>query len=337
MPTPTGPLDLGDASPLGAPAGHGPVARLRAGATTKPILVVWFATVMFSTGPVMIAAASVSGPVFSFWRLWIGTVIVGTLALGAHRRSGGGPISPRGLRWTLLAGMAFAVHQLTLMVALRTTTVVDVSLMNTLAPLVVAVFAVRMFGERPGPRFRAWSLVAIAGAAVVAVAGSAGPQGNPAGVAFAAANVVFYSLYFVCSKRAREDITTMNFLAGATVVAAVLVSAYVLASAALFGTEPVSAINAHDLLLCLAVAALPGLVGHFSMTWSLKWVPANVPPVVMLAMPLLSGTLAWLLLGQAVTWVKVVGGALTLLGVAGAVRSASGTVAIEALDLAEET
>lgn len=330
------PLHLG-APAASPPAGPGAGRRLQAGAAAKPILVVWFATLVFSTGPVMIAAASVSGPVFSFWRLWMGVVIVGTLAVAAHRRAGGGPIGRRGITWTVLAGVAFAVHQLTLMIALRTTTVVDVSLMNTLAPLVVAVFAARMFHEHPGPAFRLWSLLAIVGAAAVAVAGSSGPQGQAAGVAFAAANVVFYSLYFVCSKRAREDITTLNFLAGVTVVAAVLVSVVVLGSTVLVSGPPVTDISAHDLVLCLAVAAIPGLVGHFSMTWSLKWVPANVPPVVMLAMPLLSGTLAWLLLGQSVTAAKVAAGAVTLVGVAGAVRASPGPVTIEALDLAEET
>jgi drug/metabolite transporter (DMT)-like permease len=80
------------------------------------------------------------------------------------------------------------------------------------------------------------------------------------------------------------------------------------------------------------------LVGHFSVTWSLRWVPANIPPVIMLAIPVLAGVLAWILLGQATTPVKVAGGLLTLLGVAGAVRSAGrDTLAGQALDLAEET
>ena len=56
------------------------------------------------------------------------------------------------------------------------------------------------------------------------------------------------------------------------------------------------------------VAAIPGLLGHFSMTWSLKFVPANIPPVIMLSLPFLSGALAWILLGQTITWVRVAGG-----------------------------
>ena len=294
---------------------------------------------MFSTGPVMMASSSASGPVFSFWRLWIGTVLLGALASGAYRRSPTGFPSKTGLRWTVLAGLAFGVHQVLFMTALRTTTVVDVTLMNTLAPLVVAVLAVPMFNERPGPAFRAWSVLAILGAITVAIAGSAGPQGQPVGVALSAGNVVFYSFFFVCSKRARDHITTMSFLAVSTLVAAVAVSVYVIGGNAIFGAgNDIAGISSHDLLLSLAVAALPGLIGHFSMTWSLKWVPANVPPVIMLSIPFLSGALAWLILGQTVAPVKILGGLITLVGVGGAIRASAGArgVVLEALDFAEE-
>jgi drug/metabolite transporter (DMT)-like permease len=325
--------------PVGSLGGERPeVTGWRSALVQRPILLVWFGTVMFSTGPVMVASSSVSGAVFSFWRLWIGVVLLGTLALGAQRRSST-TITRDGFRWTLVAGVTFAIHQVCLMAALHTTSVVDVTLMNTLAPLVVALLAVKMFDERPGSAFRAWSVVAIAGAVVVAVAGSSGPGGHPLGMALAAVNVVFYSFFFVASKRARDHIDIMTFLAMATAVAAMVVSFYVGMTGAIEGTGwSTFTISAHDLLLCLAVAAIPGLLGHFSMTWSLKFVPANLPPVIMLSLPFLSGALAWVLLGQTITWVKVAGGALTLAGVAGAIRSASGaSVTVEAIELAEET
>lgn len=298
----------------------------------RPVVAVWFGTVMFSTGPVMVAAAAVPGAVFSFWRLWIGSVLMVALA-AAQRRRTGVALTTAGVRWIVAAGVAFGFHQLLFMMALRATSVVDVTLMNTLAPVVVAILAVPMFGERPGAAFRLWSLVAIAGGVVVAVAGSSGPQGQPVGMLLAAGNVVFYSLFFVWSKRARDVVDTITFLAGMTVVAAVVVSASVLVS----GT-PVGDIGVHDLLLCAGVALLPGLVGHFSVTWSLKWVPANVPPVIMLSIPVIAGVMAWLLLGQGTTPTKVGGGLLTLLGVAGAVHAAgAGSTAAASLELAEES
>lgn len=310
------------------PTGHRVIDAVRA----RPVVAVWFGTVVFSTGPVMIAAASVPGAVFSFWRLWIGSILMVALAAAQHRRTGAA-VTREGARWIVLAGAAFGLHQLLFMIALRATSVVDVTLMNTLAPVVVAVLAVPLFGERPGVPFRLWSLVAIAGGLIVAVVGSSGPQGQPVGMVLAAGNVVFYSLYFVWSKQARNHIETVTFLAGTTVVAAVVVTCYVVLTGA-----PIGEIEAHDLALCAGVALLPGFVGHFSVTWSLKWVPANIPPVIMLLIPVSAGLLAWVLLGQTTTLAKVGGGLLTLVGVAGAVHAAGGdSAAAQAMDLAEES
>jgi drug/metabolite transporter (DMT)-like permease len=199
--------------------------------------------------------------------------------------------------------------------ALQMTSVVDVTLMNTLAPIVVGALAIPLFDERPGTRFRLWSAMAFVGAALVVIAGSSGPEGDPVGMVIAALNVVFYSLYFVASKRARVHIDTIPFLLAANGIAALLVSGWVVLM-----QNPVGTISGHDLFLCLAVATVPGVMGHFSVTWAVRWVPANLPPVLMLSIPF-----------------QVVGGFITLAGVAGAVFAAGTSTPVEALAGAEET
>jgi drug/metabolite transporter (DMT)-like permease len=296
-----------------------------------PIALVGFGVVMFSTGPVMVAATSVSGVVFSFWRLWIGVVLLAVLS-SVHVRVTGTWPSRRGLGFAAAAGAAFGLHQLLFMTALKQTSVVDVTLMNTLAPIVVAVLAVPLFGERPGASFRLWSFAAIAGAAAVALVGSSGPEGEPLGMALAAGNVVFYAFYFVWSKQGRDHIDTIPFLFVSVVVAAVIVSGFVVVVGA-----PVGAADGADLVMATLVALVPGLVGHFAVTWPLRSVPANIPPVLMLLIPVLSGLLAWVLLGEAVDGLTALAGAVTLVGVAGAVLSGRDLVAVEALDLAEES
>lgn len=236
------------------------------------------------------------------------------------------------MKWAVMCGTAFGIHQLLFMTALKRTSVVDVTLMNTLAPIVVAVLAVPLFGERPNASFRLWSLAAIAGAAAVALIGSSGPEGDPLGMVLAAGNVVFFSFYFVWSKLGRDDIDTIPFLFGSVVTAAIVVSAFVGLTGA-----PVGGIDGADLMLAALVALVPGLVGHFCVTWPLRSVPANIPPVLMLLIPVLSGFLAWALLGEVVEPLTALAGALTLVGVAGAVLSGRDLVAAESLELAEES
>jgi drug/metabolite transporter (DMT)-like permease len=295
-----------------------PAARVRELARRQPIALIWLGVVLYSIGPVMVAASDVSGPVFSFYRLWFGVGAFGALTVVYMRVTGRRP-DRQGWGWALRAGAVFGVHQLFFMSAIKMTSVVDVTLMSTLSPLVVGVLAIPMFGERTGARFRFWSVVAIAGAIVVVLAGSSGPEGDPLGMLFATLNVFAFALFFLFSKRGRDYIDVLPFLFGVMLVAALTVSAFVLA----FG-EPLGSIDGTSLALTAGVALVPGLLGHFVMTWPLQYVPANIPPVIRLATPVFAGFFAWVFLTQPIGWAHVVGGVITVAGVAGSVLSPAG-------------
>ena len=299
------------------------VPRLQAAAERRPVILVGLGAVLFSTGPVLIAGADASGPVVSFWRLWIGSAILGAILLGYGRATGRWP-QRRGWSWAVRCGLLFAGHQLMNMIAIKRTSVVSVSLMSVLAPVIVAILAARMFDEHPGVRFRLWTFVALVGAVVVALGGSSGPHGSATGMLLAAGNVVCYSVYFVWSKQARDDIDVVPFLWGVATTAAVAVSAYVLVT----GEAPLTA-SGTDVLAAAGIAIGPGAIGHFVTTWPLRLVPANIPPLLQLSIPFLAGAMAWLFLGQGISGVDVVGGAITLLGVFGALRSPLGHELVE--------
>jgi drug/metabolite transporter (DMT)-like permease len=292
--------------------------RVRAAARRQPLSLIALGVLLYSTGPVFVAASAVPGAVFSFWRLWLGVPVLAVATL-LHLRGGGRRPDRRALRYALAAGVAFGLHQVLFMTAIKATSVVDVSLMNTLAPIMVALVALPLFGERPGPGFRLWTLVAMAGAAVVIVGASAGPDGSPAGMAMAGANVVAFGAFFIVSKLGREHIDVLPFLLGTMVVSALAVSLFAVGTG-----QPVGEIGSRDLGYAFAVAAGPGAIGHFVMTWPLRWVPANIPPVMRLAQPAIAGFLAYLFLAEAITAAHILGGALTVVGVCGAILTPAG-------------
>ena len=271
--------------------------------------------IFYSVGPVLIGSGDASGPVMSFWRLWFGVPIFGLATLLGLRFGAQRP-TWQGWRWAMWAGLAFGAHQLLFFSALRAAGVTNVVLMNVLAPLVVAAAAVPLFGERTSLPFRGWSLLAMAGAVVVITGGSIGPDGSPAGMAMAGGGLIAFTAFFLLSKLGREHIDVLPFLFGTMLMAAVAVTGWCLAT----GT-PVTSAGQWDLTVAFIVAAGPGAVGHFVMTWPLRWVPANVPPVMRLAQPVIAGALAWLFLSEPITAAHLGGGALTLSGVLGAVRT----------------
>jgi drug/metabolite transporter (DMT)-like permease len=305
---------------------------IQAAAERRPLVLIGIGVVLFSIGPVLFASADSSGQVIAFWRLLFGSVLLGTITF-VHIHVTGRRPTRAGWLSAVRCGVMFVSNQLCFLAAVHATSVADVTLMQVLQPLLVAGLAVRMFGERPGPRFRAWSLVAVAGAAVVAIWGSTGHDGDPLGMTYAVASIVLFAVYFVWAKQARDVIDTVPFLFGVALTGWVVVALSFLVT----GGSPLDA-TGHTVLLTVVIAIGPGAVGHFVSTWPLRWVPANVPPLLQLAIPFFASALAWLFLHEPIRLGHVVGGAITIVGVAGAISSPAGRrmVAREQIMLATE-
>lgn len=274
--------------------------------------------VLYSTGPVFVQAASATGPVFSLWRLWFGVLVLGAATL-VHGLVSGRWTPIRAWGWAGAAGVAFGVHQLMLFTAIKATSVADVTLITALGPVVTALLARPFFDERPGARFRLWSVVAMAGTALVVFGASAGPEGDVLGMALALGNVLFFAAFFLLSKAGRPHLDVIPFLFGVMVVASVTTAIYVLATG-----ERIGAVSSRDLVFAAIVAVGPGAMGHFVSTYPLRWVPANVPPLMRLSTPVLAALWAWWFLGEGITVWHLSGGAVIAVGVFGAVGSRSG-------------
>ena len=299
-------------------------------ASRFPFQLISLGVLFYGTGPVLARATETNGVLVSFWRLWFG---VGVLLVGltVHVLSGREIGSTRALKWAMAAGTIFSLNQVLFFSAVKRTSVVDASLMSTLSPVFVAFLAIPLFNERPGRTFRVWSLVAIAGAIFVVLGSSSGPQGDLLGMLMAMGATLCFAFFFLISKLVRDEIAVVGYLATVMSTAAVFVSFY----AFLFGFDP-GGVGISDLWIALAMAVVPGTLGHIVMTWPLAYVPANVPPLMRLAGPVVSGLLAWIFLGEGATWVHVVGGAIIVAGLAGALRSKAGQELVtDARDAAE--
>lgn len=283
-----------------------------------PFQLVSLGIVFYATGPVLARSADTTGALLSFWRLWFG-VGVFAIALLVHRLSGRALGTGRGMRLGMLAGAIFSVNQVAFFTAVKRTSVVDVSLLGTLSPIMVAILAVPIFNERPAARFRWWSLVGIAGAIYIVLGSSSGADGDLLGLLLALLSTAAFACFFVTSKLARTEVPVVTFLMCVMATAAVCVSGYVAAR----GLDPGS-VEGPDLWRAFGMAVVPGALGHIAMTWPLGYLPANVPPLFRLATPAVAGIFAWVFLGEGFTRVHLIGGVVIIAGLSGAILSQAG-------------
>lgn len=272
--------------------------------------------VLYSSAAVFIQASTLVALDFTFWRLMSGVLIFLAIALFSPLVSIRDLVPVRS-QIVLLAGVAFGLQQLTIAVAIKGTTVVTVTLLNGLSPLVVGVLLSRLRIDSSSRASKFGVAVAIAGAALGSAEGFSVAD-SPAGALLAAlVSVVSFAVFTVTARLARsQGMGTMPFIAGATTVAAAMVAGFALLTSGV-PSVPV----AQDAVFVMATAIGPGVLGHFAMTWPLNSMSLMVPTVARLMVPFVAGLMALVFVGESLTAAALVGMVLTAAGVGSVFRA----------------
>lgn len=270
-------------------------ARGSAGERSLGIAAVLAATLCWSFGAVLGKAADAPGVVLTFWRLWMGVAIFGTVALVARAWP-----SWADLRAAAPAGVLFGLNLCLFFSAINHTTVVNASIVGALTPVAMLPVAVRFLGEELTILKASCAAVAVVGVvvAVLVAEGGGGADGGGStvlGDSLALASLAVWIVYLFATKRARATTGTIQLLTGLTMVAAVTVTPF-----ALLGPYDLGAIDGAGWLWLALLALVPGAVGHGLVAWAQRHVDASVSSVLMQAEPVGSTLAAALLLGEAV-------------------------------------
>lgn len=199
--------------------------------------------------------------------------------------------------WTLIAssGVLLGAHFVAWIASVSLTSVASASVLVTTSPVFIAILGALFLRERPSPLVVAGIAVAVAGAALIALGerGAGGTRPDAAlGNALALGAALLVSVYLLIGRAVRQRTSFLAYFVPVNAVAAVTT----VAACVLTGTPlglPVPA-----LLICLAIALGPGLLGHGSFTVALGHLPAAFLGLLTLAEPVLASALAVVLLQE---------------------------------------
>jgi drug/metabolite transporter (DMT)-like permease len=163
--------------------------------------------------------------------------------------------------------------------------------------------------QRLHPRFVVGAALALLGAAVLlGVSWEDGRQTFGAFVSLAAA--VFYTSYLLLMGVARREaeVVAALFLAGCG--ATLVLGVYGVA-----GGDPFTGFPPHSWAAFAGAALVSQVAGVLGIVWALRYLPATVASVALLAQPVGTSLLAWWLLGEALGPVQGLGAAAVLAGI----------------------
>jgi drug/metabolite transporter (DMT)-like permease len=269
------------------------------------------AVVCWGFGGVLIKLTVVPGLTLSLYRLWLGFLLMVPLLLVARR-----PLSLQALRRSLPAGVLFGGNVALFFSAVKLTSVANATLIGVLQPALVLLVAGRWFGERVGAREVGWTLVSIAGVALV-VLGSAGTAvWSPVGDLLAVGALLAWTGYFLAAKRARARLDTLELMAGVMLVSAVLVT-----PVALLSGQGLRVPRPADWLWLVLFVLVPGAAGHLLMNWAHRYVDVSVSSLLAVGLPVVAAVSALVVLSEPLRPLQVLGGLVALAAIAVILRA----------------
>lgn len=283
-----------------------PARSLLAGAITLSVLSISAAAILFRETD----AAPIPASAF---RLLFATLMLLPFALWRERRELRA-LSLRDWAGLVLVGFILAVHFASWVASLALTTIAASVVLVTLHPVFVAFVSGRLFGEGLPARGYVGIVVALGGGIVITV-GDASQGSDPLlGDALALLGALAAAGYFLAGRSYRKRLSLLTYVTPVYGSAAIFLLIGSLLAPAPWG-GPLTGYDARQLVLFVALAGFPMLMGHTILNWALKYVTAPVIATTILGEPVGASLLAYFVLNEVPAWPTFAGGALVLVGI----------------------
>ena len=258
-----------------------------------------------SAAAIFIRLADAPALAVAFWRNALGVLVLLPFAIywrAAFLR--GWP-----LFYGAASGVALGAHFGVWISSLDYTSVAASVVLVCTQPVFVAILAYLFFGERTSPLSFLGILVALAGTMVIASGVSVGST-TFFGNTLALIGAVMVAVYVLIGRSLRT--TGIGVLPYSIVVYAS--ASATLLPTALYAGAPLWGYPGETWFWLFAVTLGPQILGHTLFNWALRYVDASVISGTILAEPVVSALLAWLVLWERPGLATVLGGVVVLVG-----------------------
>ncbi len=238
------------------------------------------------------------------WRLSFAGLPVGLYALARHRPELAALGRRRGLL-LVLGGVALALHFGTWIFSLSLTSIASSTALVTTTPIWVAIL------ERPPRRTIIGMAIALAGSVLIAGTDFSADASGLRGDALALAGAIFGAAYLTIGKRLRNELPLAAYVGVVYPVAGLCLMAAAVATA-----SPLLHLSAPTWLWLVLLAAVPQLLGHSLLNWSLRHTTAALVAIAVLGEPIFATLLAVPVLHEVPGVQRVIGDVVVIAGVA---------------------
>ena len=262
-----------------------------------------------SSAAVLIKLCDAPALVVAAWRMTFAAAILAPFSLTTHREETLHLLRRRHLP-LIASGIILALHFATWISSLSHTSVASSALLVTTNPIFVGLGAWLLLKEHVSLRLIVGTGIALAGTFWISYGDLVAGGHAIFGDLLAVAGAIAMSGHLLIGRRLRQTVSLTPYIAVVYTIAALVL----LLTAVTFG-HTLTGHSSRDFALFLSLALGPQLLGHTSFNYALKRITPSVLALLLLAEPIGSSFLAYVVLSETPPASTLGGGTVILLGV----------------------
>ena len=265
-----------------------------------------------STASIFIKLCDAPALIIATYRMAFASLILLPYAL--YKRTGR-TWGRKEIGWLILSGFFLSLHFTFWIGSLKYTSVASSVVLVTTYPIFVGIGSRLFLNERMGRYLIFGIVLSVLGSGLISYGDMAISREALMGDGLALLGAITASGYFLVGRKMRKSQDLLSYIFPVYSTAGFLLVIFSLLSQKnFFGYSWTT------YLFLFLLALIPQLIGHTTINWALKYLPASMVAITYLGEPVGSTFLAYFILNEALTAWKVCGGILILTGILTALK-----------------
>lgn len=252
--------------------------------------------------------ADAPGPITAFYRLLISSLILTPFFIARCRPRCA--VTRATFHFPVWGGILTALDLALWNSSLFYTTAANATLLNSTAPLWVALGAWLVFRERLTKTFWIGLSIALAGATLIVGFDFLTHISIGFGDLLASASGIFYGAYFLVTQRGREHFDSLSYIWLVSVSACMGLGILNIGMGNSF-----TGYSAQTWLVFCGAAIVSQIIGYIAVSYALGHLPASVVSPSMIGQPIMTAIFAIPFLGEIPNAIQLIGGFIALTGI----------------------
>jgi len=279
---------------------------------TSFILLLLLGIIAVSTASIFIKLCDAPALIISTYRMVLASLIL--MPWASYQKVWKG-WEKKDVAWLIFSGILLSLHFASWIASLKYTSVASSVVLVTTHPIFVGIGSWVFLKERLGLNLIIGIGLSVIGSGLIGYGDMALSKEALMGDGLALLGALAASGYFLVGRKMRKNQDLLAYIFPVYSTAGL-----VLIILSLFFRKPFFGYSSTTYLFFFLLALIPQLIGHTTFNWALKYLPASMVAITILGEPIGSTILAYFILGEGLTFWKILGGIFIFTGILIALR-----------------